>query len=500
MFKGLFIFEIANNHNGSVEHGCEIIRSMAKISQEFPFQFAVKLQYRNLDTFIHPDYRDQQDIKYVKRFRETELKEPSLLELKKAISSHTFTAICTPFDEDSVGWIEQHGFDILKVASCSITDWPLLERIALSPLPVIASTAGASLDEIDQVVAFFRNRKKTFALMHCIAKYPTPLDDLQLGQIALLKERYADIPIGYSTHEHPDEVGAIKMAIAYGATLFEKHVGMGELNAYSANPTQVETWLRSAQDAFRMTGSKDERTWITNEEIDTLNALRRGVFAKKVIRSGESLNSSNTFFAIPSKPGQLLANSLSKYCHFTVKEELPINAPLLFTNLVCKNIREDVLEIMSRVIKVLNDSKVIVPDGASCQISHHFGIENFSKFGAVIIDVVNREYCKKLIVLLPGQKHPVHQHRKKEETFHVLYGSMRLQLNGQEQEVSVGELVTIERGVAHAFETSNGVIFEELSTTHYVDDSFYCESNINANKDRKTQLLFRSSWLQEELK
>ncbi len=151
LFDNLFVFEMANNHQGSVEHGKEIVRQLKAATEGMPFRFAVKLQYRNLDSFIHPAYRDRQDIKYVKRFRDTELKEPQLLELKQAIEGAGFLTMCTPFDEDSVGWIERHGFQILKIASCSLTDWPLLERIALTSLPVIASTAGATLEEIDKV-------------------------------------------------------------------------------------------------------------------------------------------------------------------------------------------------------------------------------------------------------------------------------------------------------------------------------------------------------------
>ncbi|MDQ7073220.1 MAG: N-acetylneuraminate synthase family protein [Gammaproteobacteria bacterium] len=61
-----------------------------------------------------------------------------------------FISMCTPFDEESVSWIENHGFQVLKIASCSLTDWPLLERIAKSSLPLVASTAGATLNEIEK--------------------------------------------------------------------------------------------------------------------------------------------------------------------------------------------------------------------------------------------------------------------------------------------------------------------------------------------------------------
>jgi quercetin dioxygenase-like cupin family protein len=258
--------------------------------------------------------------------------------------------------------------------------------------------------------------------------------------------------------------------------------------------------LESARDGFAMCGLEGERVPVAREEIDTLNALRRGVFAKRPIKAGEQLDVSKTFFAIPSQPGQLLANDLSKYTRYTVRTDVLENEPLALDNLDGQDTRGQTLEIMKQVTGLLRDNQIRVPDGASCDISHHYGIEHFSEYGATIIDVVNREYCKKLIILLPGQNHPTHHHKKKEETFHVLYGTMCLNLNGQEREVRTGEMVTVERGVPHAFSTTEGAIFEELSTTHYVNDSFYDNPAVAANPARKTPLVFRSNWLTEELK
>ena len=76
--------------------------------------------------------------------------------------------------------------EIIKVASCSFNDWPLLEKIANTNKPVIASTAGATEKEIDSVVTFFKNRKKDFALMHCVAEYPTPQKNLNFNRLKYL--------------------------------------------------------------------------------------------------------------------------------------------------------------------------------------------------------------------------------------------------------------------------------------------------------------------------
>jgi sialic acid synthase SpsE/quercetin dioxygenase-like cupin family protein len=497
LYNKLFVFEIANNHQGSVEHGKAIIQALKEVSSKFDFQFAVKLQYRNLDTFIHPDYKNRQDIKYVKRFNDTELKTEQLLELKQAIDEAGFISMCTPFDEDSVTWIEQHGFQILKIASCSLTDWPLLERIARTSLPLVASTAGSVLEDIEKVVQFFQHRHKLLALMHCVGEYPTSSDRLQLGQIDLLKQKFPHVAVGYSTHEAPDETEAVKMAIALGAQLFEKHVGVGELNAYSANPEQVKAWLQSAQLAYQMLGQRDERVTVTGEEVQTLNSLRRGMFTEHALGTEKNLQQNQCLLAIPSQPGQLLANDLSKYRQYRLKQPLPALAPVLFDNLEIIDIRSKVENILREVTALLRTNKQVIPDGAICELSHHYGIEKFSEWGATIINIVNREYCKKLLILLPGQQHPLHNHHRKEETFNVLAGDLQLTLNGAESIVKPGEMVTVERHMAHAFSSKTGTIFEELSTTHFNDDSFYAEASINANRQRKTQLIFRSDWLNE---
>jgi len=145
IFDKLFILELANNHMGDVEHGCAVIREFGKVCKKFPFRFAFKFQYRHLDTFIHPEYKGRKDIKYVARFEETRLAGAQFLRLKAEAAASGFIGVCTPFDEPSVDLVVEHGYDIIKVASCSFTDWPLLEKIAGTDRPVILSTAGAEL-------------------------------------------------------------------------------------------------------------------------------------------------------------------------------------------------------------------------------------------------------------------------------------------------------------------------------------------------------------------
>jgi len=490
----LFIFELANNHMGSVEHGLRIIRELGGVAREFPFQCAVKLQYRHLDTFIHPAFRDRRDIKFVKRFSETRLTEEEFRQLREAIRTEGMLACCTPFDEASVDLIESHAYDFLKIASCSLTDWPLLERIVLSPLRVIASTAAVDFEDIDRVVGFFEHRAHPLALMHCVAEYPTPDHRLALGQITALKRRYPNHVVGYSTHERPDQTEAVKVALGCGAQIFEKHVGVATeqwpLNAYSANPAQVRDWLQAAREGIALCGDAEQRYDFSQQERGDLHSLRRGVFSRRAISAGEQVEPGDVVLAIPTAPGQLVANDLSKYADWKAVRDLAEGAPVMASDVHRVDHRDKVKAIVERVAKFLKKSRLPLPRQVDLEISHHYGIENFDRTGAVLLNFINREYCKKIIVMLPGQSHPEHWHEKKEETFHVQYGDMTTWLNGQDREYRAGDLLLVPRGTKHSFSTKGGVIFEEISSTHHANDSFYSDAQIMANTRRKTLLTY----------
>ena len=85
LFDRLVILEMANNHMGDTEHGLRVIAAFAEAVKAFPeFRFAFKFQYRELDTFIHPDFQGRTDIKYIKRFSETRLSREEFARLKNA--------------------------------------------------------------------------------------------------------------------------------------------------------------------------------------------------------------------------------------------------------------------------------------------------------------------------------------------------------------------------------------------------------------------------------
>ncbi|MFA6919229.1 MAG: N-acetylneuraminate synthase family protein [Patescibacteria group bacterium] len=492
--KPLFIFEMANNHMGDVEHGLKIIREIHEVSKDFDFLFAFKFQYRDLDTFIHPDFKERIDLKYIKRFSETRLNGEEFLILKNEAQKLGFISICTPFDEKSVENIVKHDYDIIKVASASFNDWPLLETIAKQDKPIIISTGGVTFEEIDKVVSFFKHRNKKFAIMHCVGQYPTSNNNLQLNQITLLEERYPGVTIGYSTHESPDNFEAVKLAIAKGSIILEKHVAVETdkypKNAYSATPTQVRSWLESAKEALAACGVSGRRHDFSKEELADIRQFQRGVFAAGDIKKGDHVEIKNAFFAFPNQAGQILANEMSKYTIFTACRDFNKNESILTADVERLDIREKVYVAVNKINELLKKANIAISNEWDFELSHHYGIDKFYEIGASLITCINREYCKKLIVLLPGQQHPAHCHRVKEETFHILYGNATFIVGDKSIESKAGDIITLERGVPHSFSSKDGCIFEEISTTHYPNDSYYIDEEITRNKNRKTVLTY----------
>lgn len=500
VFDNLIVLEMANNHMGDLTHGLRIIDAFAPLVKDFTaFRFAIKFQYRNLDTFIHPDFKKRTDLKYIKRFTETRLSDDDFVTMKNAAARAGFLTMCTPFDEISVDKVAAQKFDFLKIASCSFTDWSLLEKAALTGLPVIASTAGAKLEDIDRVVAFFTHRGVDFCLMHCVGAYPTPDKDLEMNQIDFFKTRYPDIAVGFSTHENPDDVLPAAVAVAKGAQVLERHVGLNEngyvLNAYSSTPAQARAWVRAAALTLEMSGGKDRRRAITPKEAADLRGLQRGVFAARDLKKGEYVGVDDVFFALPNVENQILANDMSKYLKIRLKSDLKKGDRLMIDDAETRNDRAFVNDALKKICELLRDSKINTGDRLDLELSHHYGTDKFYEYGCAIITYVNRAYCKKIIIVLAGQKNPAHRHKVKEETFHILHGDLILTQDGVETMYHAGDIVTIPRGVSHAFESRNGAVFEEISTTHLKGDSEYEDKNIPAPEERKTYMTFYADWL-----
>ncbi|MCK5682958.1 N-acetylneuraminate synthase family protein [bacterium] len=289
--KNMFVFEMANNHEGSVEHGLKIISEMQKISEKYSINGVIKFQFRDLNTFIPKN--SPENSKFIDRFRGAALDSAEFKELINFSKKIGLKTMCTPFDEESVNNIVEMDIDIIKIASCSAQDWMLLDKVTKNEKPIICSTGGLNFDQIDSLYEYLKNNNVDFSLMHCVSVYPSSNAHLNLNCLDTMIRRYPDIHIGYSTHEKPDNLLPISVAVAKGATIFERHVGIPfdskKLNHYSSTPEQVEKWIKTALEAIEICGNSLKSQELLDAENEAMYFLKRGVYAKENIISGEAI-------------------------------------------------------------------------------------------------------------------------------------------------------------------------------------------------------------------
>lgn len=310
IFDDLFVLELANNHWGKIDRGLKIVDDFARVVRFNGVHAAIKLQFRDVDNFIHRDFRDRSDVRYIKKTLATQLSWDEQRQMVEAVRDRGMVTMVTPFDEVSVDKCVEFGVDILKIASSDIRDKTLLAKIASTGLPVIASSGGADLHHIDELVAFFAARDIPFALNHCVSLYPSEDSDLELNQIDHLKARYPNITIGLSTHEHRDWRDSILIAYGKGARTFERHIDIDyegvPVSPYCTKPEQADIWFRAFKKAKEMCGGTSaERRTVPEGERRYLDALVRGVYAKRDLAPYQALTHDDVYFAVPLLKGQL---------------------------------------------------------------------------------------------------------------------------------------------------------------------------------------------------
>ena len=473
----LYIFEMANNHMGSVSHAKTIIDEFANLSKKWKITAGIKLQFRNLDTFIHPDFQQRNDLKYVKRFNETRLSKAEFKEIVDYIKSTGLLAITTPFDNESIPMTSELNIDVLKVASCSVDDWPLLEELSNINKKIIISTAGVELNTLRKVYRIFKQKRRDFAFMHCVGEYPTANEVANLNRIKELKNEFPDIEIGFSTHESPLEKSMTPYAVAMGCTIVEKHVGVPTdewpLNAYSLTSNQMDKVLFEIDELLGASIGK------SNEQIKSLKSLKRGVYVKNDLKKGHKISKNDIYFAMPVQDGMLDASNYYDILNSHIKTDKVKNEGLYLSDVVNLDRKEIIEKIKSQVKKQLSEANVTITDKDDIEISSHYGLESFFETGCVIISKINRKYCKKILVVLPNQSHPTHRHMIKEESFELLSGDCKLVLNGRDIDLKLGEPKLINTKVDHSFSSKKGCVVEEVSTTHIPGDSIYQNPEIN---------------------
>ena len=217
------IAEISGNHNGSLDRAKELIKAAkengadcVKLQTYTPDTMTIKCNKEDfqITTGLWEGYNlwDLYDWAQLPEWQE---------DLFKFAKNIGITCISTPFDETAVDLLEDLDCPFYKIASFEITDLPLVKYVAQTNKPMIISTGMANHEEISDAISVVEKYGcGDYIVLHCVSGYPTPVEQINLSTIQLLKESF-NCGIGLSDHTLGNESALI--AIAYGAKVIEKH-------------------------------------------------------------------------------------------------------------------------------------------------------------------------------------------------------------------------------------------------------------------------------------
>lgn len=215
------IAEIGQAHEGSLGILHSYIDALAPTGVD-----AVKFQMHiaEAESSEHEPFRVQFSLEDKTRFDYWK-RMSFTLEQWKGIKEHCdameLDFICSPFSNLAVDWLEEIGVEQYKIGSGEVNNFLILEKIAQTGKAVILSSGMSSYAELDQTVAFLKERNVSFSIMQCTTAYPTMPEQYGLNVIQELKKRY-DVPVGFS--DHSAKTATCIAATALGASLLEFHV------------------------------------------------------------------------------------------------------------------------------------------------------------------------------------------------------------------------------------------------------------------------------------
>ncbi len=217
-------------------------------------------------------------------------------ELSSFCNKHKIIFMSTAFSVEDAKHLDPY-VKIHKVASYEINHIRLIEFLARTKKPILISTGASSYNEIDFAIKKIKeNGNVKIALLQCTAKYPTPIDSLNLNVIPTLKSKYS-LPVGFSDHSLDPVVGPL-LSIGFGATIVEKHFTMdkslsGPDHMFALDPDELKLMIDSIRNADAAKGNSIKQ--VLNVELELQKFATRSIQATKNISKGDILSEGENF-------------------------------------------------------------------------------------------------------------------------------------------------------------------------------------------------------------
>lgn len=280
------VAEAGINHNGSLE----IAKRLVDVACEAKAD-AVKFQKRDLKhvyqerLLANPNLAEQAFQYLIPLLKEFELSNDDYYEISQYCREKEILFFCSPWDLESVDFLESLGVPAFKIASADLTNFPLLRHVVSKGKPIIVSTGMSTLEEIRKAVDFLKKRGAEFALLHCNSTYPAPFEEINLRFMETLRQ--FDVPVGYSGHERG--IATSTVAAALGACIIERHITLdrtmvGPDHAASLEPHGFKKQVRDIRQTTLAKGSREKI--LSRQEILNRELLGKSLIALKEIPKG----------------------------------------------------------------------------------------------------------------------------------------------------------------------------------------------------------------------
>lgn len=293
MKKVLIIAEAGVNHNGDIrlayemidraaESGADIIKFQTAKPELVISRFAPKAEYQ-----IQTTGDAESQLEMCKRIH---LKFEDYIPLKKYCEEQGIEFLSTPFDLESIEFLEKLGMRLWKIPSGEITNLPYLIRIAKTGKPVILSTGMCNMEEVKQAVELLKKHGSgEITLLHCTTEYPAPYEDVNLRAMVTMRQ-IMNLPVGYS--DHTTGLVIPVAAAAMGAVVIEKHFTLdkkmeGPDHKASLEPDELSQMVEQIRIVEAAMG--DGRKVPSKSEQRNIAIARKSIVAARTIKKGELL-------------------------------------------------------------------------------------------------------------------------------------------------------------------------------------------------------------------
>lgn len=308
MGRVIIIAEAGVNHNGDINIAKRLIDAAVEAKVDY-----VKFQTFKADTIVSPSAKkaayqakniDDGDDSQYQMLKKLELSEAVHNELIDYCNLKGIQFFSTAFDVEGIHYLESLNFDMFKIPSGELTNYPYLRAISQTQKPVVLSTGMASLKEIEaavKVLVSFGTKKENLTVLHCNTEYPTPMKDVNLKAMLTIGENLG-VKIGYSDHTLGVEVPTA--AVALGATVIEKHFTLdrslkGPDHKASLEPKELKAMvnaIRNIELAISGNGKKEP----SESEMKNIDIARKSIHLRHDVLKGTELKETDI---ISLRPG-----------------------------------------------------------------------------------------------------------------------------------------------------------------------------------------------------